>query len=43
MARTNQKVRNNKGQYVKLTILNKIKYFCNFFMTKLDKWVKGAE
>jgi len=39
MARTDQKVRNNKGQYMKLTILNKLKYFCNFFMTKIEKWL----
>jgi len=43
MARTNQTVRNSKGQYVKLTILNKVKYFCNFFMTKIDKWAKSVE
>ena len=40
MARTDQKVRNSKGQYVKLTILNKLKYFCNFFMIKIEKWLK---
>jgi hypothetical protein len=43
MARTNQTVRNLKGQYVKLTILNKVKYFCNYFMTKIDKWAKSVE
>ena len=43
MARTNQKTRNAKGQYVKLTILNKVKYMCNIFMTKLDKWLKSID
>jgi len=38
MARTNQTVRNSKGQYVKLTVLNKIKYFCNVIMAKIEKW-----
>jgi len=40
MARTNQKVRDSRGRYIKLTILNKIKYFCNFFITKIEKWTK---
>jgi len=40
MARTNQKVRDGRGRYIKLTILNKIKYFCNFFITKIEKWLK---
>jgi len=40
MARTTQYMRNGKGQYIKITILNKLKYFCNFFMTKLEKWLK---
>jgi len=43
MARTNQKTRNAKGQYVKLTILNKVKYFCNKFMMRIDKWLKSVE
>ena len=42
MARTNQTVRDSKGQYVKLTVLNKIKYFCNVIMTKIEKWLKSA-
>ena len=42
MARTNQKVRDSKGRYIKLTILNKAKYFCNKIMLRLDKWLKSA-
>jgi len=40
MARTNQTVRDSKGRYIKLTILNKVKYFCNFFISKIEKWTK---
>ena len=43
MARTNQKARDSKGRYIKLTILNKVKYMCNIFMTKLDKWLKSID
>jgi hypothetical protein len=43
MARTTQGMRDSKGRYVKITILNKVKYFCNFFMTKIDKWAKSVE
>ena len=43
MARTNQKVRDSKGRYIKLTVLNKFKYFCNYFMTKIEKWTKSLE
>ena len=39
MARTNQTVRDSKGRYVKLTILNKIKYFCNMFMSRIERWI----
>ena len=42
MARTNQKVRDSKGRYIKLTLLNKFKYFCNKIMLRLDKWLKSA-
>jgi hypothetical protein len=40
MARTNQTARNDKGQYIKLTVLTKVKYFCNFFITKIEKWLE---
>jgi len=40
MARTNQTVRDSRGRYIKLTILNKVKYFCNFFISKIEKWTK---
>ncbi len=43
MARTNQTIRDSKGRYIKLTILNKVKFFCNMFMTKLDKWLKSCD
>ena len=43
MARTNQTVRDSKGRYIKLTILNKIKYFCNAVMIRLEKWVKSCD
>ena len=43
MARTNQKTRNAKGQYVKLTILNKFKYFCNAMMTRIERWTKSLD
>ena len=43
MARTNQKVRDSKGRYIKLTVLNKVKYFCNKFMLKIEQWVKSGE
>lgn len=43
MARINQRVRNSKGQYVKLTVLNKVKYFCNAVMSKLDKWIRSLD
>jgi len=43
MARTNQKVRASKGRYIKLTILNKFKYFCNRIMLKLDAWLKSID
>jgi len=40
MARTAQNFRDRKGRYIKVTILNKVKYFCNFFITKIEKWLK---
>jgi hypothetical protein len=43
MARTNQKVRDSKGRYIKLTVLNKFKYFCNFFSLKIEKWTKSLD
>jgi hypothetical protein len=43
VARTNQTVRDKRGRYIKLTLLNKIKYMCNMFMTKLDKWLKSVD
>ncbi len=43
MARTNQAVRDSKGRYIKLNLLNKIKYMCNMMMTKLDKWLKSCD
>jgi len=33
-------IRGRNGQYVKVTVLNKIKYFCNFMITKIEKWLK---
>jgi len=42
MARTNQKVRDKNGRYIKVTILNKVKYFCNKFMMRIDKWLKSV-
>jgi len=38
-ARTNQTVRDSKGRYIKLTVLNKFKYFCNFFSLKIEEAV----
>ncbi len=43
MARTNQKVRDSKGRYIKLSILNKFKYFCNYFSLKIEKWTKSLD
>jgi len=40
MARTNQKVRDSKGRYIKVTLLTKIKSICNRFITKLEGWLK---
>jgi len=42
MARTNQTARDSKGRYIKVTILNKVKYFCNKFMMRIDKWLKSV-
>ena len=43
MARTNQAVRDSKGRYIKLNLLNKIKYICNRIMLKLDTWLKSID
>ena len=43
MARTNQTIRDSKGRYIKLTVLNKIKYFCNAFMARIEKWTKSLD
>ena len=43
MARTNQKVRDSKGRYIKLTVLNKFKYFCKYFSLKIEKWTKSLD
>jgi len=40
MPRTNQTIRDAKGRYIKLTILNKIKYFCNIVILKIEGWLK---
>jgi len=43
MARTNQKVRDSKGRYLKLTLLNQVKSICNRIMLKLDAWLKSID
>ena len=43
MARTNQTARDSKGSYIKLTVLNKFKYFCNYFSLKIEKWTKSLD
>jgi hypothetical protein len=43
MARTNQKVRDSKGRYIKLTVLNQVKSICNRIMLKLDAWLKSID
>jgi hypothetical protein len=43
MARTNQAVRDSKGRYIKVTMLNKFKYFCNFLSLKIEKWTKSLD
>jgi hypothetical protein len=43
MARTNQKVRDSKGRYLKLTVLNQVKSICNRIMLKLDAWLKSLD
>ena len=43
MARTNQTARDSKGRYIKLTVLNKFKYFCNAMMTRIEKWTKSLD
>jgi hypothetical protein len=39
MARTAQNFRDRKGRYIKVTVLNKIKLFCNIVISKLEKWL----
>jgi hypothetical protein len=43
MARTTQGMRDSKGRYVKITILNKIRYLCNIISSKLEKWTRSVE
>jgi len=43
MARTNQKVRDSKGRYLKITVLNQVKLMCNRAMLKLDTWLKSID
>ena len=43
MARTNQKVRDSKGRYLKITVLNQVKLMCNRVMLKLDTWLKSID
>jgi len=31
--------RDSNGRFVKETILNKIKFFCNAVITKIEKWI----
>jgi len=40
MARTSQDTRDSKGRYIKISILMKLKRFCNSFMLKLERWLK---
>jgi len=40
MARKGLLIRGKNGQYIKESVLNKMKYFCNFFMTKIEKRLK---
>ena len=43
MARTTQNLRDSKGRYIKLTILSKLKLFCNKFMLKVEAWTKSLD
>ena len=43
MARTNQKTRDSKGRYIKVSALNKVKSVCNRVMLKLDSWLKSVD
>ncbi len=43
MARANQTIRDKHGRYIKLNLLNKIKYICNRIMLKLDTWLKSID
>jgi len=40
MARTSQDIRDSKGRYIKITVLIKLKEFCNRLMLTLDRWLK---
>jgi hypothetical protein len=40
MARSGTLLRGKNGQYIKETILNKVKYFCSFMVIKIEKWLK---
>jgi len=40
MARKGLLIRGKNGQYIKETILNKMKYFCNAVINRLEKWLK---
>jgi len=33
-------IRGKNGQYIKETVLNKIKYFCNIIVAKIETWLK---
>ena len=43
MARISQDKRDSRGRYIKITLLTKLKRFCNFFMIKVEKWVKSLD
>jgi len=38
--RTGNIIRGKNGRFLKVTILNKVKFFCNFMITKIEKWLK---
>jgi len=40
MARKGLLIRGKNGQYIKETVLNKVKYFCSLVITKIEKWLK---
>jgi len=43
MARTDQKTRDSRGRYLKVTAINKVKLMCNRIMLKLDAWLKSVD